>query len=137
MRHLLIIFSLLLISVGWSKDEIYVCQPIAKTNIDSDSAIGDHIKQTDNLISRYEKPKLLKIKINNNSGYQIKVEFGGLNLKLTDKFNIFTHSLDIYHFYETGGSDSSTKVMMHYWHNANNTRETFRQKSIMYYCDKS
>ena len=136
MKHLLIIIILLLNSVSWSKEEIYVCQPIAQTSIDEDYAYGEHIRMRDNTLHRTEKPKLLKIKKDDDTNIPVKVTFGNWDLNLTNRSNIFTYVSDIFHFYATG-PDSSTRVLMYYYVNANNSRETFRQESTMYYCDKS
>ena len=127
MKYLIFIFFLLFSNISYSQ-ELYVCQPIAKTNISDRSTYGDHIRE-DGIIGRIEKPKLLKIS-------KTKVSFGDWELRKTKIYNIFRYSSDIFHLYQTG-TNKNQKVLMYYYVNANGPRNTFKQESKMYYCNKS
>ncbi len=133
MKHLLIIISLLLTSVSWSEDSNYICRPIAKSNMDKDSAYSDHINERDNFISKSVKPKLFQVE-------KDKGKFGDYELKLLYDdidYKVYRYLSDIYYLYKPEWENASKQVLMHYYHNANNDFETYRQSSTMYFCEKT
>ena len=129
MKYLLIIFLLLSPSVSWS-DDLYVCKIISETKNSNDLAYGSHILGNDITDKRLVKqqPELLKLE------KDILIFNGITYKKLT--YEVYHASMDILYFYQPNYEDDTKMILMYYYNNSYQSRETFYSRNSMYYCDK-